>query len=146
MLFDQTIFFLTFYTQRDRARLSTLITTLHSIFVGKVGSTSGLLLLNLICLSLLIQWSHGDEHRSNYGIVFEQMQDVQLASANWIHTWKIDIPEEIRIQTINDYDDRSSAASLNNVMSQIKTLRQRTQHHMNTIRKFFSTLYQIHMW
>ena len=115
MFFDQTILFLTFYTQRDRPRLSTLITTLHSIFVGIVESTSGLLLLNRICLSLLIQCSHGDEHRLNYDI-----KDVQLASAIWIHTWKIDIPEEIRIQTINYYDYRSSAASLNNVMFQIK--------------------------
>jgi hypothetical protein len=49
------------------------------------------------------------------------MQDVQLASENWIHTWKIDIPEEIRIQTINYYDNRSSAAILNNAMFQIET-------------------------
>jgi hypothetical protein len=104
-----------------------------------VGSTSGLLLLNLLCLSLLIQWSHGDEHRLNYGS-FSKMQDVQLASENWMHTWKIDIPEEIRIQTISYYDNRSSAASLNNVMLHLETLRQRTQHHMNTIQKLISNL------
>jgi hypothetical protein len=49
------------------------------------------------------------------------MQEFQLASTIWIHTWKIDIQEEIRIQTINYYDNRSSAASLNNVMFQIET-------------------------
>jgi hypothetical protein len=86
-----------------------------------VGSTLGRLLLNLLCLSLLLQWSRGDEHRLNYGIVFQKMQDVQLASENWIHTCKIDIPEEIRIQTINYYDNRSSAAILNNAMFQIET-------------------------
>ena len=68
------------------------------------------------------------------------MQDVQLASASLIHTWKIDIPEEIRIQAINYYDNRSSAASLNNVMFQIKTLRQRTQHQMHTIRELIFNL------
>ena len=58
--------------------------------------------------------------------VFQKMQNAQLASENWIHTWKIDIPEEIRIQTINNYDNRSSVASLNYVIFQIETLRPRT--------------------
>jgi hypothetical protein len=59
-------FCLAFYTQRNRSRLSTLLTTLP---------TSGLLLLNLICLSLLI---HGDEHRLNYGIVLKKCKSFSL--------------------------------------------------------------------
>ena len=50
-----------------------------------------------LCLTMSVFESKGDEHRLNYGIIFQKEKNLEFASENWIHTWRIDIPTEDQI-------------------------------------------------
>jgi hypothetical protein len=39
-----------------------------------------------LCLTMFVFESKGDEHRLNYGIIFQKEKNLEFASENWIHS------------------------------------------------------------
>lgn len=88
-----------------------------------------------LCLTMFVFQSKGNEHRLNYGIIFQKEKNLEFASENWIHTWRIDIPTEDQIQETNYFDGQSHLSHLNHILFQLDTLRMRTARHLTQSRK-----------
>ena len=78
--------------------------------------------------------------RLNYGVVFEPKTHIQMGVENWIHTFEVELPEELTlIQLSGCSKDRDTCKLVNKVLAQINQLRLETESMMNgtmeTIRK-----------
>jgi hypothetical protein len=93
-----------------------------------------------LCLTMSVYESKGDEHRLNYGIIFQKEKNLEFASENWIHTWRIDIPTEDQIQQTNYFGGHSHLSHLNNILFQLDTLSMRTATHLTQSRKLITDM------
>ena len=68
-----------------------------------------------------------DPHRMNYGIVFEPEAQLQLSKENWIHTFEVQLPEDISmIQLSGCTRDINTCSIVNDILLEINQIRQET--------------------
>jgi hypothetical protein len=105
-----------------------------SIFVGVLSMRShGLYLLS--CLVTACKGENEDEHRLNYGILFQRQVDIQFSSEYWIHKWKVDIPSESNFTETTYFNGDFPLSHPNPILFQLYTIRQQTQRHLSQTRQ-----------
>ena len=103
-------------------------------------------MLFLISLTFCVTLASGkiphELQRLNYGVVFEPLDQIHLATEHWMHTFAIQLPKGLNVLDIAGCNlDQNKCKIVNDVLLEINQIRQDTQHIMNnTINSIISLI------
>ena len=91
------------------------------------------MLLLLILTTTLVSGSLSPElQRMNYGVVFELEAQLQLSRENWIHTFEVQLPEDINMIRLSGCTrDIDTCSIVNDILLEVNQIRQETEITLN---------------
>ena len=101
-----------------------------SPFILEVWSGPGLtfFILLIFCTTVVSSTLSPELQRLNYGVLFEAQSQIQMSKETWIHTFEVQLPEQLNMIRLSGCNqDIKTCSVVNDVLLEVNQIRQETE-------------------